>query len=68
MTTREINSDLDTLVCWGRSGVLSSSLPNQVFYELHCLQDHLSLVMECIPIVEAETMSVLGFHFDHRLT
>ena len=32
------------------------------------LQDHPSLVMDSVPIVEVETMSVLGFRFDRRLT
>ena len=32
------------------------------------LQDHPSLVMDGIPIVEVETLSVLGFRFDRRLT
>ena len=54
----------------GRSGILSSSLLSSVL----CislkrnLQDHPSLVMDSIPIVEVETLSALGFHFDHRLT
>ena len=32
------------------------------------LKHHPFLVMDGIPIKEAETLSMLGFHFDHRLT
>ena len=70
-TTRGINSDLNALVCWGKkwriefkpakSSALCTSLKRN-------LQDHPSLVMDSIPIVEVETLSVLGFHFDRRLT
>ena len=70
-TVRGINSDLDALVCWGKKWHIefepakSSALCNSL--KRH-LQDHPSLVMDGIPIVEVETLSVLGFHFDLRLT
>ena len=71
LTARETKFDLNALVCWGKkwhiefepakSSAISISLKRD-------LQDHLSLVMDGIPIVEVETLSVLGFCFDCRLT
>ena len=67
----EINFDLDAIVCWGKrwhiefepakSSTLCISLKQD-------LQDHSSLVMDGISIKEAETLSVLGFHFDRHFT
>ena len=71
LAAKEINSDLDAIVCWGKrwhiefepakSSTLCISLKQDI-------QDHSSLVMDGIPIKEAETLSVLGFHFDCHLT
>ena len=70
-TAREINSDLDALACWGKKWRIefepakSSAL---CILLKRNLRDHPSLVMDGIPIVEVETLSVLGFRFDRRLT
>ena len=71
LAAKEIISDLDAIVCWGKkwhiefepakSNTLCISLKRD-------LQDHPSLVMDGIPIKEAETLSMLGFHFDRCLT
>ena len=71
MAAEETNSDLDAIVCWGKrwhilfepakSGTLCIALKQG-------LKDHPSLVMDDIPIKEAETLSVLGFHFNRHLT
>ena len=71
LAAEEINSDLNAIVCWGKrwhiecepakSSALCISLKRD-------LEDHPSLVMDGTPIKEAETLSVLGFHFDRRLT
>ena len=71
LAAEQINSDLNAIVCWGKrwhiefepakSSALCISLKRD-------LEDHPPLVMDGIPIKEAETLSVLGFHFDHRLT
>ena len=51
----------------GRSGVLNLSLLNQVatlcISLKRDLKDHPSLVIDSIPINEADTLSVLGHHF-----
>ena len=61
LTAREINFDLNALVCWGKkwhivfepakSSALCISLKRD-------LQDHPSLVMDSVPIVEVETCNV----------
>ena len=71
LAAEEINSDLNAIVCWGKKWHIefepakSSSLCISLKRDL---EDHPSLVMDGIPIKEAETLSVLGFHFDRRLT
>ena len=71
MAAEEINSDLDAIVCWGKRWHIefepakSSTL---CILLKRYLKDHPSLVMDGIPIKEAETLSVLGFYFDHCLT
>ena len=67
----EINSNLNAIICWGKrwhiefepakTSALCISLKRD-------LEDHPYLVMNGIPIKGVETLCVLGFHFDHRLT
>ena len=67
----EINFDRDAIVCWGKRWHIefepakSSTLCISLKQDLHY---HSSLVMDGISIKEAETLSVLGFHFDCHFT
>ena len=69
LTAREINFDLNALVCWGKKWHIKPAKSSALCISLkRDLQDHPSLVMDDIPIVEVETLSVLGFRFDRHLT
>ena len=71
LTAREIDFDLNALVCWGKKWHIKfepAKLSALCISLKRDLQDHPSLVMDSIPIVEVETLSVLGFRFDRRLT
>ena len=71
LAVSEVNSDLDTIVCWGKKWHIKfepAKLSTLCISLKRDLEDYPSLMMDGIPIMEAETLSVLGFHFDCHLT
>ena len=68
LAAKEIISDLNAVVYWGKRWHIEFEPAKSSTLCISLKQDHPSLVMDGIPIKEAEILSVLGFHFDRCLT